>query len=280
MSSALNLRNSSVATLSGGNGVNERVEKCLRENKLTRDSNRFFNAARKLVEIDGDGAYQIAIGWREITKTFMFTTISGLGVMAHEASLISYPPDSLLQVLQTGFGVIGDDLRNNMEVFQKSAPDGTRGIHYVWWENSIILRLARCLHRDIGESLNKLPIGSDRLIENMKHLAKHRMGAAVQLRVVEAIALDITVAFKRIYTRTKVNDTRVFDQREQMGWMDAHIEAEVLHHQAVADHDLGMTGIVRNSQDEEDMMLLMHDYCVNWNHALNGFAACMPVVNE
>src|SRR5258706_15832169 len=150
----------------------------MRRAHLTRDSNAFFLAAKEVQSLDGESALLIAERWRDMTKTFMLTTIAGLGVMACEADSQTMPRRSLLEAMQTGFGVIGDDLCNVMPVFRRAAPPGADGVHYVWWEKTIV----RPLRERLPATRNRAaahPAGVARLIENMRRLASHPLGAAV-----------------------------------------------------------------------------------------------------
>ena len=244
---------------------------------LLREDNAFFTGARKVQHIDPLPALRIAHGWREITKSFMFTSVAGLGGMARQADLEDYPSIDVLEAMQTIFTVIGDDFSNIMPVFQKVAPAGAGGMHYAWWETDIINPLKASLGAPLNDTADLLPPGAKKLIANMRALIDEPLGAAVQLRVVEAIALDITVAFKRVFTKVTVNGERLLSKTAQFAWMDSHIEAEVAHHKAVSDHDTGTTGIADTDEKRAAMLRLTEQYATNWNAALIEFANNLPV---
>jgi hypothetical protein len=209
-----------------------------------------------------------------MTKAFMFTSIAGLGLMARQADSQAYPPGELLTTIQTVFGVIGDDLSNQMTAFKKVAPAGPAGMHYAWWESDIVepLRAATGCHGplQLGASVRLL-------ISQMRGLADDPLGAAIQLRVVEAIALDITVAFKRIMTKVQVDGRRLFTRPEQLAWMNSHIEAEVAHHKAVSDDDSGTCAIADTRAKTRHMLARTRDYIACWTLALGELARLLPV---
>ncbi len=129
----------------------------------------------------------------------MFTTLSGLGVTARALSAQNAPSHDVLGAFQTIFRVIGDDLDNFAPEFGAVAPKGVPGMHYIWWEDSIIARLSAELDEESRLTATEMPDGVAQLLSNMHRLAYSPLGAAVQLRVVETIALDIAVAFRRVY---------------------------------------------------------------------------------
>ncbi len=218
---------------------------------------------------------RIAHYWRELTKTFMFTTIAGLGNMAKEAAEDSAPPSNDLSVIQTLFRVIGDDLNNEMHIFRAAAPPGVDGIHYVWWENTVLRPIANRLGRGYYPSMPALPTSVQNLRENMHRLSDSALGTAVQLRVVEAIALDLVIAFKRIFSRVVIDGQKMFPTNDTLAWMNAHIQAEVAHNKEVSDHDTGMSIIADTDGKQAEMLTLAAEYVTNWNAALNDFAAVL-----
>jgi hypothetical protein len=242
---------------------------------LSSSENRFFKAAKAVKTVDGRAALSIAHYWRETTKTFMFTTIAGIGGMARQAELDPSPPEHFLDVIQTAFRVIGDDLNNALPVFQAVAPAGAAGIHYVWWERSILQPIADCLGLGPSNAHVALPANVRALLDNMHRLSSNPLGTAVQLRVVEAIALDICIAFKRVFSRVATDGGRVFTTADQLAWMNSHIQAEVAHNQQVSDHDTGMTNLADTAAKQKEMLRLTAEYVRNWNAALEDFAAAL-----
>ena len=95
--------------------------------------------------------------------------------------------------------------------------------------------------------------------------------------IVEAIALDITVAFKRIFSKVQVQGERLFSKPAQFAWMDSHIEAEVEHHKAVSHDDTGTTAIADTAAQQARMFNLTQTYAHHWNVALNEFADNLPI---
>lgn len=251
-----------------------KVVECLKSNELTSDTNRFFSIARGVKLINPEAALRIAYGWREITKTFMFTSLTGLGILASEAEASNNPDISLLQTIQTSFKVIGDDLTNNMQVFKDVAPAGPTGMHYAWWETDIV-DVLRAIIPDKKEHEFLSP-NSQNLIQNMRKLSSDSLGCPVQLRVVEAIALEITIAFKRIFSKVERNGQKLFIKKEQLNWMYSHIHAEVEHHKSVTDEKSGTTVIANTKLKQQRMLELIEEYARNWNAALNDFADHIP----
>lgn len=256
------------------------IAACIEAAQLSRETNRFFTQAKTVKSIDPLPALRIAHGWRELTKAFMFTSIAGLGVMASDADSQATPNANLLKAIQTVFQVIGDDLSNVMPVFREVAPPGPDGMHYAWWESSIVNPLKAVVGEPANDTTGMLGPAGQTLIENMRRLAHDPLGAAVQLRVVEAIALDITVAFKRVFSKVEVGDKRIFSRPEQFLWMDSHIHAEVEHHKAVSDDDTGTTAIADTDERQHEMLRLTQPYAENWNAALGEFADCLPAPAE
>jgi len=250
------------------------IVECLNSNELSTDTNRFFVMAKGVKTINPEAALRIAYGWREITKSFMFTSLAGLGILAAEAEASENPDINLLKTIQTSFQVIGDDLANNMQVFKEVAPAGPEGMHYAWWETDIVDVLRKAVSDNKEHEF--LPPSSQKLIQNMRKLSTDPLGCAVQLRVVEAIALEITIAFKRIYSRVEVNGNKLFTNKEQFNWMNSHIHAEVEHHKSVSDEDSGTTVIANTKLKQQRMLELTEEYAANWNAALNDFADHIP----
>ena len=256
------------------------IADCLESAQLTRETNRFFVQAKSVKSIEPLPALRIAHGWREMTKAFMFTSIAGLGVMAADADTQTEPNRNLLKAIQTIFQVIGDDLSNLMPVFREVAPEGPDGMHYAWWESSIVNPLKSAVGAPENDTTNMLGAGAKQLIANMRALIHEPLGAAVQLRVVEAIALDITVAFKRVFSKAVVDGNRLFTRPDQFVWMDSHIHAEVEHHKAVSDDDTGTTAIADTEEKQRHMLQLTRQYAESWNIALNEFADHLPAAQD
>ncbi|MEU5217697.1 DUF6202 family protein [Streptomyces sp. NPDC020807] len=237
---------------------------------LTRPDNRFFAAARVAEEVAATDALAIARQWEAMTKAFMFTTIAGLGAAARRFAGQAAPEREVLAAFQTAFRVIGDDLDNLAAEFGAVAPRGAAGIHYLWWNDTITAPLAELT----GERTPaEFPSGVAKLIAAMDDLADHRLGAAVQLRVVETIALDIAVAFRRMYAKVRTSDGgKFFAASDALVWIDAHIKAETSHAASVSDEETGMTALVESDADADELLVLATEYADRWADALDDFA--------
>jgi hypothetical protein len=152
------------------------VTSYLEDGHLTRETNQFFTETKAIKTVMLLPALEVAHGWREITKTFMFTSITGMGLMAEEAQADEIPNQNLLKTIQTVFEVIGDDLTNAMPVFKKVAPQGPAGMHYLWWDTSIVKPLELEAYRKSGHGKSELGPKAKKLIENMRKLAHEPMG--------------------------------------------------------------------------------------------------------
>lgn len=235
-------------------------------------SHPFFAPPPAAGALDPEVAWEIARAWGEITKTFMFTTIASLGTLAAEMAAEPAPAAHRLTALQTGFRVIGDDLTNLNPIFGKSAPDGVAGIHYLWWAGTILQPLAGALPVPPPADVRPLPPGVQGLLDNMNRLARSPIGAAVQLRVVEDIAFDIATAFRAVFSQVAANGTPLFGDGD-LAWVDAHIEAEVVHRANVSDHETGMTTIAATPTEQQQLLATTTEYATNWARALDDLAA-------
>jgi hypothetical protein len=257
--------------------LDERVERVIDEARLRRADNGFFGTARSLETVDPRAAYRVAVWWRETTKGFMFTTLAGLGEMARRFATQPAPNREVLAAFQTVYQVIGDDLDNAAPEFKAVAPTGPAGIHYVWWHDTIVAPLAARLGEDASEDASdvELPEPIRGLLDNMERLAASPLGAAVQLRVVETIALDIAVAFRRMYGKVLVGGEKVFTENDQFAWIDSHIKAETVHAAQVSDDETGMTHMVTDPAQAEEFLAVSREYAANWSAALECFGDCL-----
>ncbi|MFI9435621.1 MULTISPECIES: DUF6202 family protein [Streptosporangium] len=255
--------------MSSSTGLDERVAEVVKAAGLVRPGNRFFAMAKAVDQVTAADALAVARQWEVMTKAFMFTTISGLGVAARHFASQKAPDREVLAAFQTAYRVIGDDLDNLAEDFSTVAPPGAAGIHYLWWADSIVKPLTGAVGE---EAAGDFPKGVAKLLEAMEAMADHRLGAAVQLRVVEAIALDIAVAFRRVYGKVLVNGQKLFTAPDALTWIDAHIKAETSHAKSVSDEETGMTAMVESGADAEEFVLLATDYAAHWAGALDDFA--------
>ncbi|MFF1561653.1 DUF6202 family protein [Streptomyces sp. NPDC058279] len=259
-------------TADARSALDELVDREILEAGLGRADNRFFGFARGFETGDFTGPLAVAHQWRAMTKAFMFTTLSGLGATARTLNAQQSPSHDVLAAFQTIFRVIGDDLDNLAPVFSAVSPKGPAGAHYVWWENSIIAPLAEHVDEAGRAFAEQLPEGVVRLIENMERYADHPLGAAVQLRVVETIALDIAVGFRRVYGKLEVDGERLFPNTEDLAWIDSHIKAETMHAAQVSDDETGMTFLVTTEDEARAFAEMTTEYSASWAGALDAFA--------
>lgn len=269
MTTAMDFSDTERATL------DERVDKVLDRARLRRADNGFFSTAREIETVSPQSGLSIAEWWRAMTKSFMFSTLAGLGVMARGFAGQKSPSRELLGAFQTVYQVIGDDLDNFAPEFRRVAPRGPAGIHYVWWEDTILSPLLPHLSLAERKVAAAQPAAIRTLLENMNRLASSPLGAAVQLRVVETIALDIAVGFRRMYGKVLVDGERLFASNDQFAWIDSHIKAETVHAQQVSDDETGMTSMVTSEDQATEFLDLITEYAENWCRALECFADCL-----
>ena len=206
-----------------------------------------------------------------MTRQFLYTTIRGLHPLVDmilgdggDAN------DDFLKVLKTSFYVISDDLNSMHNIFKPVAPKGVGTIHYKWWEYSILNKLT-----ELSSFKPTLYDGVNYLLITMHDVSTSRFGTPTQLRIVEAIALDISKAFYYIFSKVKHNGTLIFKDKD-LTWITSHIEAETIHNQQVCDTTSGMARILVNSEDEKIMLELIEKYAEAWAKALNVLASFLP----
>lgn len=255
--------------------IEERITDIIKHKQLLKDQHPFFNAARLYSALDTKqinvkAAFEIARHWELMTKTFMFTTLSSLGVLSQQLAKTNSCPFGILSALQTGVKVISDDLNNNHPAFAKVAPKGSNGIHYQWWSTEIVFPIAEKLSLT---SWSALPSSENisALLAGMHLLANKPFGFAIQLRLVEAIALEIAIAFRYVFSSTFHEGKRIFETRNQLAWITSHIMAEVNHHNDVSDMEAGMSSIAATFQEQQDFLITMEWYAELWFKALYDF---------
>ena len=259
------------------NIIDQLILSIINDAGLSKENNTFFIQAEQCTQkIPVNIAFNIAYNWREITKTFMFTSIRGLGSLAEKIGSDDEPNTQLLSVLQTGFQIISDDLGNNHTLFPDSKL-GHKSIHFKWWEDSILTPLK--IHMDIQEA--KLTHETIFLLRKMKEISTNYLGVAVQLRVVEAIAQNICLAFLAIFSNIEHHGKRIFSSKKDLAWIYSHIEAENIHHHQVCDKESGMAMIVRTIEEQRALLMLTKDYAYSWANALNSMATFLKgIVNS
>jgi len=241
---------------------------------LRPDSNAFFRSARAVASVDAQAGLHIAHNWREITRTFMLSTIVGLGEIARAELAVHEPAHNALGVLQTGVRVIADDLDNAAPAFAARAPKGIDGIHYLWWEASVLKPIADRSPADLRLHCH-ISAATRALTDVMRLSATSPLGTAVQLRVVETIARDIAIAFRRVFSRLEIDGERLFPGRDDLAWIDTHIQAEVVHARDVRNDETGMASLATSGDQQQELLALTRRYADLWNDALRDFATAL-----
>ena len=251
--------------------LEDRISEAIAEAGLCRPDNRFFEHARAAEHVEPLAALRIARQWQSMTRAFMFTTVAGLGSLAVRFAAGAEPDREVLGAFQTAYRVIGDDMANFAPDFAAVSPRGVDGVHYLWWADSIVAPLVNALGPADAEPAGDASEGVAALIANMARLAEEPLGAAVQLRVVEAIALDIAVAFRRIFARVEVAGAALYREPGALDWIDSHIRAETSHAKSVSDDETGMTAMAATPGEREEFLRLAVEYAANWARALGDF---------
>lgn len=250
--------------------LENKINTIILSSQLTKETNPFFLLASKYQrnnkEITIPVGFTIANHWEILTKTFMFTTFQSLSRLSEEMTTMDKIPDNLLMAFQTGIGVINDDLNNNHPAFHAVAPSGAKGIHYKWWHHDIVKPL-----KDLSPTTScAIAPGTQALLAGMKELANNKLGFAIQLRVVEAIALDIAVSFRSIFENISQNNQSLFSRKE-LNWIIAHIKAEITHHQQVANDNDGIAFLATSAKDQLEFISTLQWYANLWTVALDDF---------
>jgi hypothetical protein len=257
--------------------LEKRLDHIIRRTGLRRPENEFFRRASAIETVSPASALALARQWQVVTRTFMLTTIAGLGSAAREMNRQQETSRSVLAAFQTAYRVIGDDLCNLAQVFSTVSPKGADGIHFLWWADSITSPLAATVPEAALGTGSELREGVTGLIANMTALADTPIGPAVQLRVVESIALDIAVAFRRIYSKTLANGRKVFPDAQSLSWIDSHIKAETEHAKSVSDDETGMTALVESEAERVRFTAMVEQYSLNWARALREFSEILAI---
>lgn len=227
-------------------------------------TNPFFQK-KNLINKDIYSALYIAFNWGVITKTFLFTTISSLGKLSYKLSNDSSPTEQMLQALQIGFSIISDDLNNTHFIFKQNAPSNGRGIHYKWWESSILSPLKLLLPQEKLIAMQS----TLQLTEQMKELAKKTFGAAIQLRIVESIAYNICKSFFILFSNLRIAEQRVFKKKDLI-WITAHLQAEG-YHKKMSEGYSGIIGMLPY-KNLNLFLKLTQSYIDLWKNVLSEFA--------
>jgi hypothetical protein len=228
-------------------------------------SNPFFQK-EFLKKIDLYSATNIAFNWSKITRTFLFTSIIGLGSFAKKIIGDNEPSEKLLSALQTYFSIISDDLNNTNIIFNHTAPLAYKGIHFKWWDDSILSPL-KIIDPEITFQISN---STQKLIDKMNQLSNYHLGIALQLRVVEAIALDICRSFYMIFNEIRFKDRKIFNETD-LAWITTHLRAEEYHHHQARDT---ISGIICNETSISDQKYFLgeaQEYIKLWSNVLIDF---------
>jgi len=251
--------------------LNEALSRIIKQAELTKETNNFFKTTKSIKKVDAYSASLIASNWREITRTFSFTTLVSMGKFSEAMSSNRYPDKAFLKVLQTSLMVISDDFNNIFSVFQKVAPKGSAGIHYVWWEETILNPLKEACNYKKENHLFEIFPKTQSLLDAMIELSKNPLGFALQLYIVEMIALDIVLAFRPLFSAVEVNNKKVFPKRSDLEWIYSHITAEVIHRRQVSDTETGTLMIARTLEEQKNLIHLAQWYTKKWADVFDEF---------
>lgn len=247
------------------------ISHMLFEKKLTRETNGFFRLSKSKRNISLDGASKIAFNWAEITREFLYTVISGIGLFSESLRLKVSPELDLVSVLQKVMSVISDDLSNAVTELQNYAPQGAEGAHYIWWENSIAKPIYAAAKIKNVKIVNTPSTNVKKLLDCMLKLSKNKFGAAIQLRIVEAIAQEIALSYRALFTELSIDGALLFPTEPDLAWINSHIKAEVIHHRLVKDTDGGMSQIARTFEEQQEYLDLTAEYIEAWEGAMHDF---------
>ena len=223
-------------------------------------------------KVDSGSSFNIAKGWYHLTKHFLHTSISSLGLFSSTVNKKNIIDDITISILQTANSVISDDLNNTHAGFSSVAPIGPMGAHYNWWRHDIVEPLAELTGVEDWAN-DPLPNGCKLLLENMKHLESKDYGFIIQLRVVEAIALNIAISFRDVFSHTFHGAEKTFGDRKNLDWIYSHIKVESEHHQQVSGSETAVTrALVGKQYFNNDIVLSEFDrYVDSWALALADF---------
>lgn len=253
--------------------LNDVIAKIIDSSCLTPEKNSFFTTVANKENFTLISAYYIALKWREITKNFLFTSIVGIGNLAERISYHQEPSTSALITLQTVVSIISDDLYSaNVNFHGTKISENADKAHYRWWEKTILNPLSLLVKPEIEPNF----IASkniELLIKKMKEYSNLAIGVIIQLRIVESIASDICIAFKKIFSHIEYNNARVFKSDKELAWIFSHINAELIHQKMVETSLLNSLPEIENQLSEVEFLNLTKEYCNYWNNALSDFAS-------
>lgn len=231
----------------------------------------FSKTIRNKETISVESALIIAYNWRELTRTYLFTTIMGFGKLAENILEKNAYEEARVRVLQSSFSIIDDDLNNTDNLFSNIAPKGFKGVHYKWWEESILDKLSASCPLEVQLKLKIIGVSTRQLLKGMAELTKDYLGSAVQLRVVEAIARDIVLCFIKLFSKVQLKGQLVFSDKKELSWISSHIKAEIIHHRKVIDKGEGMIYVAQRIEEQEKFGRLIDWYTALWADVIKEF---------
>ena len=241
----------------------------------------FFIRAKQKPTVSLEAAIKIASLWRDITKHYMYTLLISLGKLADNVSQLDLPPEYTICALQTGITIISDDLENAFSLKEK-APARPDGMNPVWWEANIVRPLiAASPKKSLSTKITVAP-KTQRLFQLMDELAKNPLGFAVQLHVVESLAVDMVLFLLALFAKIEVQGQKILNSSEVMNWIAAHIEDEAIEDQANLYEDTDIINIM-GVEDPQDLHLIAEEYVNCWREVLDelhGFLNEEPVTDD
>ena len=248
--------------------LESKISSLIENAHLTKGKNPFFIKAKQIPYISLESALNIAFNWREIMKQFMITVLMSMGELADKVNQLDFSPEYAISALKIGITVVSDGLNKVFSEREKEASKDPDGVNYIWWETSILSPLIAATKNKSFSSEMTISPKAHKLLKEMNKLAKHPLGFAVQLYVIEAISLDIILAFLPLFSRVEVNEQKIFKSSEIISWMMAHLQDELIHIQQPTHDDNGMVNTMSTAKDQEDLFLLAHDYIQCWGEVL------------
>ncbi len=251
-----------------GREFDSKMTSLIEQHRLTEIKNPFFIRANQMPPLSVDVGLQIAFHWRDITKRYMQTLLISLGKLADNVSQLDLPFDYVICALQTGITVISDDFTHTFAALNKKEQPGPDGTHYVWWETNILSPLIRASHqKSLSPDITVAP-KIQLLLESMNKLAKNPLGFAIQLRVVESIALDMVLLLLTLFSKIEVQGKKIFKSSDMLSWITAHIEDEGFEEQHTPYENQEAMNIVR-AADQKDLFRLAEMYVNRWREAID-----------
>jgi len=238
---------------------------------LTKEKNPFFIKAKQTTNLSLESALKIAFNWREIIKQFMVTVLINLGELADKVNQLDFPSEYAISALKTGITIISEDLNNVFTEYEEKASIDPDGMHYVWWEKSILKPLLAATNNKKLSSKIKSSPKTQQLLQEMNKLATHPLGFAVQLYVVEIIALDMVLAFLPLFASIEVDGQKIFKSSEIISWIMEHIQDESIPQGRALHEDNELINSMSTIKDRNDLFLLAQNYIECWSETLMEF---------